>query len=163
MEKKNKVKINVSQDKIEAKYSDFAIVGKNALGFNIDFAQRMPGAKQVNIVSRIAMSPQHAKLLSEVLRHHVQKYEDEFGEIQIPKKAKPVILIIVPAIPKLVITIMGDNALGIMCLNIILKSFAPKALSASINSCALRLKTVLLTIRLVPPHPNKPRIVTTTI
>lgn len=84
-DKKNQVKINVSPDKMEAKYSDFAVVGKNALGFNVDFGQRMPGAQQVNIVSRLAMSPQHAKLLSHLLAKNVAEYEKEFGEIQVPK------------------------------------------------------------------------------
>ncbi|MDD3647000.1 MAG: DUF3467 domain-containing protein [Candidatus Dojkabacteria bacterium] len=80
-----KLKINVAQDKVEAKYSDFAIIGKNALGFNLDFGQRMPGGQQVNIISRIAMSPQHAKLFLAVLRQNVEKYEEEHGEIRTPK------------------------------------------------------------------------------
>jgi hypothetical protein len=85
---KNKLKINITPDKIEAHYSDFAIVAKNALGFNLDFAQRIPGGNQVNIVSRIAMSPQHAKLFLEVFRKNVEKYEEDFGEIRIPQGAK---------------------------------------------------------------------------
>lgn len=89
MAEQKKVKINVSSDKVEARYSDFAIVSKNALGFNLDFAQRMPGGDQVNIVARIAMSPQHAKLYSKVLAQNVEKYEEEFGEISIPKAPRP--------------------------------------------------------------------------
>lgn len=89
MAEKKKVKINVSPDKVEARYSDFAIVSKNALGFNLDFAQRMPGANQVNIVTRIAMSPQHAKLFSQVLAKNIERYEQEFGEISIPKATRP--------------------------------------------------------------------------
>ncbi len=84
-----KIRINVSPDRIEAKYSDFAVIGKNALGFNFDFGQRIPGGKQINIVSRIAMSPQHAKLFHKVLTQNIEKYEDEFGEIKIPEVSKP--------------------------------------------------------------------------
>ncbi|MBU0975559.1 MAG: DUF3467 domain-containing protein [Patescibacteria group bacterium] len=80
-----KLKINVAPDRIEAKYSDFAIIGKNALGFNLDFGQRMPGGQQVNIISRIAMSPQHAKLFLNVLKQNVEKFEAEYGEIRTPK------------------------------------------------------------------------------
>lgn len=90
MAQQDKVKINVPQDKIEAHYSDFAIISKNVLGFNIDFAQRLPTGKQVSIVSRIAMSPQHAKLLKEVLSRNLEQYEKEFGEISIPKKPRQV-------------------------------------------------------------------------
>jgi hypothetical protein len=88
MADQNKLKINVSPDKIEAKYSDFAIIAKNALGFNLDFAQRIPGGKQVNIISRIAMSPQHAKLFSKVLAKNVEKYENQFGEIKVPERVR---------------------------------------------------------------------------
>lgn len=88
MTDQKKLRINVSPDKIEAKYSDFAIIAKNVLGFNLDFAQRIPGGKQVNIVARVAMSPQHAKLFSKILTKNVEKYEEEFGEIKIPEGAK---------------------------------------------------------------------------
>jgi hypothetical protein len=85
----NKLKINVSPDKMEARYSDFAIIAKNALGFNFDFAQRMPGGKQVNVVARIAMSPQHAKLFAQILQRNIEQYENEFGEIKVPQGVKP--------------------------------------------------------------------------
>lgn len=88
MAEQKKLKINVSPDKVEARYSDFAVVAKNALGFNMDFAQRMPGGKQVNIVARIAMSPQHAKLFSQILARNIENYEKEFGEIRIPEAPK---------------------------------------------------------------------------
>lgn len=88
MQDKNRVNISVSPDMIEAKYSDFAIIGKNALGFSFDFAQRVPGKNQVRIVSRIAMSPQHAKLVLGVLMQNIKDYEKSFGKINLPKKAK---------------------------------------------------------------------------
>ena len=88
MTDKKKLKINVAPDKVEARYSDFALVSKNALGFNLDFAQRMPTGNQVNIVARIAMSPQHAKLFLEVLAKNIKRYEEEFGKISIPKPPK---------------------------------------------------------------------------
>ncbi|MBN2016487.1 DUF3467 domain-containing protein [Candidatus Dojkabacteria bacterium] len=83
-----KLKINVSPDKIEAKYSDFAIIAKSALGFNFDFAQRIPGGNQVNIVSRIGMSPQHAKLFFKVLERNLEQYEKQYGEIKVPEGVK---------------------------------------------------------------------------
>lgn len=79
------LKVNVSPDKIEARYSDFAIVSQNGLGFNFDFGQRMPNKKEVNIVGRVALSPQHAKLFSKLLAENVKKYEEKFGEIKLPR------------------------------------------------------------------------------
>lgn len=86
MPPQDKVKINVSPDRMEARYSDFAIVAKNAIGFNLDFGQRIPGAKQVNIISRIAMSPQHAKLFADLISQNVADYEKQFGIISVPKR-----------------------------------------------------------------------------
>lgn len=88
MKDKKKVKINVPQDKVEAQYSDFAIISKHALGFNIDFGQRVPGSDSVRIVGRIGMSPQHAKLLLRVLGKNIADYEKKFGEISMPKAPK---------------------------------------------------------------------------
>jgi hypothetical protein len=85
MADKKKVKINVHPSKAEATYSDFAIISKNALGITFDFGQRMPGGGQVNIVSRVAMSPQHAKLFAQLLAQNIKKYEDQYGSIDLPK------------------------------------------------------------------------------
>jgi len=90
MTDQKKLKVRVSPDRAEAKYSDFAIVTKNALGFNFDFAQRVPGDNQINIVSRIGMSPQHAKLLANILKKHIDEYEEKFGKIEIPQATKKV-------------------------------------------------------------------------
>ena len=88
MADKKKFKVRVAPDKAEAKYSDFVIVTKNALGFNFDFAQRVPGNDQINIVSRVGMSPQHAKLLTNILGKHIDEYEKKFGKIKIPQAGK---------------------------------------------------------------------------
>ena len=88
MKEKKKLQINVPQDRIEAKYSDFAIISKNALGFNMDFGQRVPGGNNVRIVGRVAMSPQHAKLLLKVLERNVEEFEKNFGKIETPKQPK---------------------------------------------------------------------------
>lgn len=85
MTEQNKVQVNVPSDKAEARYSDFAIIGKNALGFRLDFGQRMPQENTVSIVSRIAMSPEHAKLFLMVLEKNVKDYEQKFGSINVPK------------------------------------------------------------------------------
>ncbi len=86
--KKGKLQINVPPERMEARYSDFAIISKNALGFNIDFGQRIPGGENIHLVSRIAMSPQHAKLLSKVLSENLENYEEKFGEIDLPDMPK---------------------------------------------------------------------------
>lgn len=90
MTEQKKIQVKVAPDRIEARYSDFVLISKNALGFNLDFAQRVPAENQVHIVSRIALSPQHAKLLVRLLKQNVENYEQQFGEIKIPEKSKSV-------------------------------------------------------------------------
>lgn len=80
------VKVNVATDKLEARYSDFAIVSQNSLGFNFDFGQRLPNSSDIAIVARIALSPQHAKVFSRILSENVKKYEENFGEIKVKDK-----------------------------------------------------------------------------
>ena len=86
MAEQKKLKINMPADRAEARYSDFAIIGKNAMGFSFDFGQRMPSGDSISIVSRIAMSPQHAKIFSEILRKNIELYEKNFGEIKTPNQ-----------------------------------------------------------------------------
>ena len=88
MSDKTRLKINVPQERMEARYSDFAIISKSALGFSIDFGQRMPTGKQVNVVSRVALSPQHAKLFLNLLAKNVDEYEKEFGKISVPQRPR---------------------------------------------------------------------------
>lgn len=90
MAKDKKMKIQIDKENVDAKYSDFSIIGKNSLGFNFDFAQRMPGGDNVKVISRLAMSPQHAKIFLHLLRRNIEQYEDKYGEIKIPRKAKQV-------------------------------------------------------------------------
>lgn len=78
--------VNIDQDKIEAKYSDQALINHNPFGFSLDFAQLMPQFKMIKVLSRIAMSPQHAKAFAEALSENIKNYEKKFGEIELSKK-----------------------------------------------------------------------------
>lgn len=82
------IQINIDQDKIEAKYSDQAMISHNPFGFTLDFAQQIPQMNMMKILSRVAMSPEHAKAFAEALSENVKKYEDSFGEIELTKKMK---------------------------------------------------------------------------
>lgn len=84
MEGKKQIKINIPQDRIEAKYSDFIIISKNNLGFIFNFGQRMPSEDEVQIVSRIALSPVHVKLFLNLLSKNVSEFENQFGQIKLP-------------------------------------------------------------------------------
>ncbi len=78
-----KININIDPDKIESKYTDAAFVNVNAFGFNIDFGQQLPQMNSLKILSRISMSPQHAKIFSQIMTGNVKHYEEKFGKIEI--------------------------------------------------------------------------------
>lgn len=82
------INLNVDQDKIDAKFCDLVSLSSNAFGFTYDFIQQIPQMKTARVLSRIAMSPQHAKMFSELLKNQVKIYEDSFGEIKISPKMK---------------------------------------------------------------------------
>jgi hypothetical protein len=83
-----KANINIDPDKIEAKYCDQTLITHNAFGFTMDFAQQIPQMKMIKILSRVAMSPEHAKAFLEALAGNVKMYEDKFGEIELSKKMR---------------------------------------------------------------------------
>ena len=85
MEQKQELRINVDKPNLEAHYSDIALIGHQPSAFNLDFGQQVPQMKMVNIISRIVLSPQHAKSLVQILAKHIQAYEKNHGTIEISK------------------------------------------------------------------------------
>lgn len=77
------ININIDPDKLESKYSDSIFISNNPFGFNFDFAQQIPQMNMVKIISRISISPQHAKTFSQILADNIKKYEEQFGHINI--------------------------------------------------------------------------------
>ena len=66
-------------------YTDSVNFMTNVYGFTLEFgmmqAQEMPPRAQV----RVKMSPQHAKIMSLLLRKNVQEYEKQIGTIILPE------------------------------------------------------------------------------
>lgn len=82
------ININIDQDKIDAKFCDQVLMNSGPFGVTFDFIQQIPAMKSARILSRIAMSPQHAKAFSELLTNCVKQYEANFGEIKLTSKMK---------------------------------------------------------------------------
>ena len=64
-----------------ARYVNYFEISHNAFEFLIDFAQYQPDSATVQVHSRMATSPTHAKLLCAVLGNALGQYEQEHGEI----------------------------------------------------------------------------------
>lgn len=84
----NQIQINIDQDKIEAKYADQVMISHNPFGFTFDFAQQISPMNMIKILSRVAMSPEHAKAFGGALMDNLSKYEKQFGEIKISAQVK---------------------------------------------------------------------------
>ena len=66
-------------------YANFALVTNSRSEIVIDFAQVMPQMPQARVQARIVMTPLNTKLLLRALHEHMQRYETQFGEIELPE------------------------------------------------------------------------------
>ena len=70
-----------SHDPIEGHYANFFKVGYNPIEFVIDFGQLYSDAEKEMLHTRIITSPAYARILLDVLRDSIEKYERVFGEV----------------------------------------------------------------------------------
>ena len=58
-------------------YSNLAIISHSNSEFILDFARVMPGTPKAKVVSRVILTPEHAKKLLAALQDNIQKYEQK--------------------------------------------------------------------------------------
>lgn len=84
-QKPKKVTIELPKD-LKAEYANIAFITHTPAEIMLDFAQVLPRTPKGTIVSRILMSPIHAKSFLKALQTNVENYERQFGEIKLPKQ-----------------------------------------------------------------------------
>lgn len=84
----NSVEINLG-DQVEGHYSNVVMITHTATEVIMDFAVHMPGLPNPKVISRIILTPEHAKRLLAALADNVQQYEKRFGEIRHPEETQP--------------------------------------------------------------------------
>ncbi len=62
-------------------YSNLAIITHSHSEFILDFAKMLPALPKPQVVSRMIMTPEHAKRLMSALIDNISKYESNFGPI----------------------------------------------------------------------------------
>lgn len=67
---------------LEARYANYFEVGHNAFEFIFDFGQYHTESGSALMHSRIVTGPVYAKLLADLLRNAVLRFEEEHGAIQ---------------------------------------------------------------------------------
>ncbi len=78
-----KVTIDVPKD-LQAVYANVAFISHTPAEMIFDFAQVFPRMPRGKIMSRIIMSPMHAKMLQRALTQQISNFERQFGEIRTP-------------------------------------------------------------------------------
>lgn len=78
-----KITIDVPKE-LTAVYSNVAFISNTPAEMMFDFAQVLPRTPRGKILSRVIMSPMHAKLLLHALNQNVANYERQYGEIRMP-------------------------------------------------------------------------------
>ena len=77
-----RIEININEKTAQGKYANLQIVTHSPSEFILDFCQLLPGLPKAQVVSRMILSPQHAKALVNTLAANVARYEQNFGEIK---------------------------------------------------------------------------------
>ncbi len=86
MEKVKSPTIRINQELKEGKYSNFVRVAHTPFDFFMDFGIGVPEEVEINVFTRVIMSPSHAKAFLHALEDNVRKYETSFGVIPVSKE-----------------------------------------------------------------------------
>ena len=78
----NQINIELSEEIAEGVYANLAMIEHSNSEFVIDFIRLMPGVPKAKVKSRIVITPEHAKRLSNALIDNIRKYEETFGSIK---------------------------------------------------------------------------------
>ena len=81
----NRVTVEMPRD-LKAIYANIAFLTHTPAEMVLDFAQILPRTPKGQIMSRVIMSPMHAKALLNALTQNINNYEQQYGEIKIPQQ-----------------------------------------------------------------------------
>lgn len=87
--KENSLNLEIKPEIAKGTYSNLAIITHSHSEFVLDFATVLPGFPKPEIGSRVVMHPEHAKRLLGALIDNINKYEAQFGPIEIPGQSQP--------------------------------------------------------------------------
>lgn len=91
--------VELPDDVSEGIYSNLMFITHSPSEFVLDFARALPGARRGRVYSRIVMTPQHAKALSDLLQRNVATFEDKHGTIHLPGRPEEMRIGFTPSTP----------------------------------------------------------------
>ena len=77
------INVELGEKEAEGIYSNLAIISHSPAEFVFDFTRLLPWVPKAKVMSRIIMTPQHAKLLLRALNDNISKFENSYGEVHI--------------------------------------------------------------------------------
>ena len=77
-----KINIEVKEDVANGVYSNLGIINHSPTEFVFDFATMMPGFAKAKVLSRVVLSPEHAKKFMNALAQNVSNFEKQHGAIK---------------------------------------------------------------------------------
>lgn len=77
------INIELGAAEAEGIYANLAMIIHSPTEMIIDFARVMPRMPKAKVLTRVIMTPMHAKLLLKALADNIEKFEKQFGEIKI--------------------------------------------------------------------------------
>lgn len=80
---KKKVTIDMPAD-LQAVYANVALISHTPAEIIFDFGQVLPRMPRGKVLSRVIMSPMHAKMLHMALGQQLAAYEKQMGKIPLP-------------------------------------------------------------------------------
>jgi hypothetical protein len=83
------VQPEISEDVADGTYANVAQIVFSPAEFVFDFGRAVPGRTGFKIISRIITTPLHAKQFLLTLSENVSRFEEQFGEIKIPRQPAP--------------------------------------------------------------------------
>jgi hypothetical protein len=72
-------------ENLEPTYANFVLISNSRSEIVLDFAQILPQTKRAIVKNRVVMTAFNAKLLHRALGDHIAKFEQRFGEIDLPE------------------------------------------------------------------------------
>jgi len=77
------LQVELREPESEGIYANLAIISHSPSEMIIDFARVLPGVQKARVLSRIIMTPQHAKMMHRALTDNLKKFEGQYGEIKL--------------------------------------------------------------------------------
>ncbi len=88
-ENKAQIKIKTSDEALKGSYATQILVSSSNEEFVMDFVSLLPNSPAASLLSRIIISPTHAKRLAEALSNQVKQFESRHGAVDVKEEDKP--------------------------------------------------------------------------